>query len=88
MASVNSLVATKASISDLQASNARIQNLEATRVTASQVSSIVASSLRTFSGTLYCNSISVGGTTFSHGRTINLFNSSAQYYGQATVLST
>lgn len=88
VANVNSLVANKANISDLQASNARIQNLEATRVTASQVNSIVASSLRTFSGTLYCNSISVGGTTFSHGRTINLFNSSAQYYGQATVLTT
>lgn len=88
VASVNSLVATKASISDLQAANARIGNLEATRVTASQVSSIVSSSLRTFSGTLYCNSISVNGTTFSRGRTINLFNSSGDYYGQATVLST
>lgn len=88
VASINSLVANKANISDLNASNARISNLEATRVTASQVNSIVNSSLRSFSGAFYCSSITVGGATFSRARTINLFDSQGNYYGQATALCT
>ena len=86
VADVQSLVATKASISDLNATNARVGNLEATRVTASQVNSIVNSSLRSYSGAFYCSSITIGGTTFRNARTINLFDSQGNYYGQAVAL--
>lgn len=86
VANVGSLVASKASISDLNATNARIENVAATRVTASQVNSIVNSSLRSFSGAFYCSSINVGGTTFKRARTINLFDSQGHYYGQCTAL--
>ena len=88
VASIDSLVATKASISDLNASNARISNLEATRVTASQVSSIVNSSIRSYSGALYCSSVTVNGRTYRNARTINLFDSQGNYYGQCTALCT
>lgn len=86
VANINSLVANKANISDLNATNARVGNLEATRVTASQVSSIVNSSIRSYSGSFYCSSITIGGTTYNRARTINLFDSQGHYYGQATVL--
>ncbi len=86
VANVQSLVATKANISDLNATNARVGNLEATRVTASQVNSIVSSSLRSYSGAFYCSSITIGGSTFSRARTINLFDSQGNYYGQAVAL--
>lgn len=86
VANISSLVATKASISDLNAANARIGNLETTRVTASQVNSIVSSTLRSYSGAFYCSSITIGGRTYRNARTINLFDSQGNYYGQAVAL--
>ena len=85
-ANISNLVAQKANINDLNATNARVGNLEATRVTAEQVSSIVNSSIRGYSGALYCSQITIGGTTFKRARTINLFDSQGNYYGQAVAL--
>lgn len=66
------VVAQKATISQLNSLSAKIDSV---------------ASNRTFSGTIYTNGISIGGTTFNKAREINLFNSAGKYIGQATVLS-
>lgn len=88
VANISNLVATKASIDQLNAVSARVGRIEANYITANQVDAKISTSLRTYAGRLNCTSISIGGTTYSRARTINLFDSNGNYYGQATVLST
>ena len=90
VANIGTLVAQKANISDLTALDAKIERLTANKITANEARVIFSQSITSFSGTLYCNSIRVNGTTYSRSRTFNTYYMNGKgemvYNGQVTCL--